>query len=377
MQRNPFRFGSPVTAAHFCNRTSELAQVESNIRSANSLWLYAPRRYGKTSLIKEAFRRTDDDISTAFVDLYGVTDAHGFVSAWLAAVGPLLDDLSGGAVRALQHIKHVLTTVTPQLALTDEGTPVFSLTSRLPNSLSHTTVAEALRTVEAVARRTDRPVVVACDEFQEIAAITGLEAVICQEIQHYTHTSFIFSGSRRSLLQAMFTERSRPFFEFAAHMTLDRLPYAELHAHLSQHFTSTNRHISDQLVADIVAASAGHPHYAQYFSALAWELLPQVGEEALAKAWRDRVVAGLDPVFRMVFDRFSTTQRRVLQAMTARGGVGLHADAVRAELGLGSSSTVAGALQALVERDFVELRPGKRREYSFVNPSFALWLSQI
>jgi hypothetical protein len=39
---NPFQFGKPVSAEHFCNRRADLARLVASLRSDNSIWLYSP-----------------------------------------------------------------------------------------------------------------------------------------------------------------------------------------------------------------------------------------------------------------------------------------------------------------------------------------------
>ena len=49
---NPFRFGQIVDGELFCNRKAEIKQITTDLESGQSIVLYSPRRYGKTSLIK-------------------------------------------------------------------------------------------------------------------------------------------------------------------------------------------------------------------------------------------------------------------------------------------------------------------------------------
>jgi predicted AAA+ superfamily ATPase len=51
---NPFKYGGVVKGKYFYNRTKEIQQLKSDIKSGNNLILFAPRRFGKTSLISKA-----------------------------------------------------------------------------------------------------------------------------------------------------------------------------------------------------------------------------------------------------------------------------------------------------------------------------------
>jgi len=48
---NPFRFGQVVSGELFCNRKSEISQITHNLAGGQSIVLFSPRRYGKTSLL--------------------------------------------------------------------------------------------------------------------------------------------------------------------------------------------------------------------------------------------------------------------------------------------------------------------------------------
>ncbi|MGB9613743.1 MAG: hypothetical protein ACPL4K_06205 [Candidatus Margulisiibacteriota bacterium] len=51
--KNPFYFGKEVTGEAFTNRKSEVKELLSDIEQGLNIIIYSPRRYGKTSLIKE------------------------------------------------------------------------------------------------------------------------------------------------------------------------------------------------------------------------------------------------------------------------------------------------------------------------------------
>ena len=50
---NPFIYGQEVSGDTFCNRTKEIKELMSDIKSGHNVIIYSPRRYGKTSLVKK------------------------------------------------------------------------------------------------------------------------------------------------------------------------------------------------------------------------------------------------------------------------------------------------------------------------------------
>ena len=51
---NPFALGGFVTGRQFAGRTLEITRLRDLVQAGQHAYLYAPRRYGKTSLLREA-----------------------------------------------------------------------------------------------------------------------------------------------------------------------------------------------------------------------------------------------------------------------------------------------------------------------------------
>ena len=68
---NPFNFGDLALDEGFTDRERELRELEADIRNGQNVVVFAPRRYGKTSLVwratQELVRR--DEVLVAQVDL--------------------------------------------------------------------------------------------------------------------------------------------------------------------------------------------------------------------------------------------------------------------------------------------------------------------
>ncbi|MBI4646061.1 MAG: hypothetical protein HY738_05545 [Bacteroidia bacterium] len=55
MEKSPFIFGKIVSRDNFCDREEDIRQLTNYITDGISVWLYSPRRYGKSSLIHRVF----------------------------------------------------------------------------------------------------------------------------------------------------------------------------------------------------------------------------------------------------------------------------------------------------------------------------------
>ena len=48
---NPFRYGALAFDDSFTNRTLEIAEIGADMRNGQDVVIFAPRRYGKSSLV--------------------------------------------------------------------------------------------------------------------------------------------------------------------------------------------------------------------------------------------------------------------------------------------------------------------------------------
>src|ERR671934_43054 len=56
-QTNPFQYGALALDDAFADRRSEIAELSSDVRNGQDVVLFAPRRYGKSSLIWRVVQR--------------------------------------------------------------------------------------------------------------------------------------------------------------------------------------------------------------------------------------------------------------------------------------------------------------------------------
>ena len=73
---NPFKFGVIVEKDSFTDRENEQQQIKQTLNSGNHLIIISPRRFGKTSLVKEATKNLNRPV--IYIDLQLITDISDF-----------------------------------------------------------------------------------------------------------------------------------------------------------------------------------------------------------------------------------------------------------------------------------------------------------
>ena len=118
-KENPFYFGSEVYDNDFCNRTEDLNELQKDINSGLNVLLYAPRRFGKTSLIKEVLRRCKaKGVIVVYVDLYSVLTEEDFVHLYARAVS---ETIFGKVKKRLRDATMFFKRIRPSFSIDQTG----------------------------------------------------------------------------------------------------------------------------------------------------------------------------------------------------------------------------------------------------------------
>jgi len=86
--KNPFTIGI-AREEKFCNRKKEIKELKNFIKNRQSVVMYSPRRYGKTSLIKKVLQDLEKESKTfvgIYVDLFSVSSYQDFVEIFSKSI---------------------------------------------------------------------------------------------------------------------------------------------------------------------------------------------------------------------------------------------------------------------------------------------------
>ena len=118
--KNPFRFGQEVSGYQFYDRkkiTRELRQ--KMVDGSSNVVLFAPRRYGKTSLVVRVLEELSvkDGIKGLCFDMTRVTNLGRFCEAYVNAVYAM----TGGRKELMHKLADYLASFRPELTVTVAG----------------------------------------------------------------------------------------------------------------------------------------------------------------------------------------------------------------------------------------------------------------
>jgi uncharacterized protein len=369
---NPFKYGPIALDDAFTNRAEEIAELSADALNGQDVVIFAPRRYGKTSLV----HRVAQDLTTrralvAEVNLWFTPTKEKLAGRLAREIADLLG-LAGKAREAARQFAGLRIVPTMTLDPSD-GSVRFTFAAGHTAQDVDDTLEHLLRMLPDTAVARKRPVVLVLDEFQEIVELDpGLTKLLRSVFQEQPEVGHIYLGSKRHLMERIFSDENEPFWRSAKRVELGPIAPEAFRPFIAEGFERHDRAIEAAVVDRIVAICNGHPYATQELCYFVWAETPAGAsadaatfEAALAKLLRSEHSHLSD-----LWDRATANQRLVLAALAAEPGRPLSAE-YRARNALRSASTTQKAIDALVQQEVVH------RDRGFVaiaEPFFAEWI---
>jgi len=311
-----FPLGIAVGAAH-CNREAERKRLADNVQRGRHTWLSARRRMGKTSLIEQVtldLKRRRHAVVTVALDLLVVHDAKALEIRLRQAVSEAAAQLLPKNRRILDKLKKAFATLKPELVLSDDG-----VTLKLgPGDSPSETVEAALKGLDRIATERKRRIMFVCDEFQQLATLkdhAALEGAVRHAAERTKHVAFVFAGSERHLLAAMFEEPDRPLYRLCERMSVERIGQEQYTSFLlAASRTQWKKPISGEAIERILALTLRHPYYVNALCGRLWSARRPPSVDDVDAVWALHVEENKRRVAARVLE-LSLAQRAMLAAI--------------------------------------------------------------
>jgi hypothetical protein len=379
MRTNPFRFGGLALDEAFTNREAELRELTADVLNGQNVVIFAPRRYGKSSLLWRATRQlTAKRVLVAQVDLMTAATKEQLAAKLAQAIyDKIATPLFPARERAAQVFRSLR--IAPVMTVDPiDGSLGFSFrVGHATNDVDATLERLFQLPAELSAERSRRACLV-FDEFQEVLELDpNLPALMRAVFQAQPHVAHVYLGSKRSMMAGLFDDATEPFWRSAKQLELGVIAPEDFAPFIHERFEATGRRIETDSVDVVLATTRGHPYATQELCYALWEeTAPR------ARAGRGQFEAALDHVLRsenahftLIWDQASRVQRATLQALAAEPLVSATSEDFRRRHGLPGGSSVQRALDALTEEEVV-LREGPGA-YRIGEPFLAEWIIRL
>ena len=262
---NPFRYSEPVPVEDLIDRDPEAAELLERADEGNNSRLVAPRRYGKTSLLRRVMHDAErEGWATVYVDFFGVLTladiSQRIERAYADSLqGRLASWFAGATMRPTFRAGGGPLPAGVEVTVDAQAEP--PLLDRLALRAACTSATAHARSSSSTSSRTCSP-------------RPTVDAVIRSEIQHHGDAAgYIFAGSHVGMMRELFADRRRAFYSKAAPAELPPLPPEEVADYIATRFARTGRDIGHAL-EPLLTLAQGHPQRTMLLAHTAWELTP-------------------------------------------------------------------------------------------------------
>lgn len=353
---NPFKYGRVVKDEDFADREQEIDNITRDLEAGQSVILYSPRRYGKTSLMVEVLKEMKKrGFMTALIDFYGCVSTSELAEKIIEEV---VVHNYRRTEALINFIKSELGRLRPQLTLNSEGT--FSVSFRRDiDSLGAEVVLEGVLDMpQKVSEKRKKPFVVIFDEFQEIVGLNGerVQKIIRSKIQHHDKVSYVYTGSKMHMLEHIFTGSEKAFYRSAKPYRLERISKEPFAKYIQRKFEETGIPIKSEVIQKILRFTDGHPYFTQQLCHEIWNIaitVKMVEEENFDDAINN-ILYTQGEFYTHIWDGLSRFQRKVLRALAYEETESPYSSGFISRHRLTSASNIKKSLDVLVQNQQVE-----------------------
>lgn len=303
-----------VTGKAFCNRDNERAQLAQNIKHGEHTVVVAPRRYGKTSLIMQTLK--ENNFLSVRIDLFFVLQHEDVVRAVTENISELISTMLPKAKSASKKFIDIIMHSHPKFTFNLFGQKL-EIGIR---QAKEQTLSSLLKLLDEIATTLDKKCVIVFDEFQQVGALKenhAVEASIRHAVELSKNVSYVFCGSKRHLLNEMFSNRARPLYHLCELMKIDRISTPSYKKFLDKQSKSRwSGPLQDQVFQEIILLTENHPYYVSALSRHLWRLenIPVMAD--VQKVWIEYVAAQSDWIASDV-EGLTLNQRKVLNTLAS------------------------------------------------------------
>jgi len=376
---NPFVYGEVVPLSAFVDREDELDRLTRDLMAGQKVFLISPRRYGKSSLVRQALRAAARG-GALVVDL--TVSSYSSYVAFLEGYARALSTVERQTGRAMSWLREMLAAARPEVRIetSDAGRPEVALS--FPAAKTEQDVSRLAQEVFALPGRIadgrKRRLAIALDEFQAIGAFDGgsVEHALRAAVQHQRQVGYVFSGSEPALMERMLG-RNRPFYKAGPVMRLGRIPADRFASFIEARFRRTGIRAGAGLGLAIVELAGNLPYDVQRLAHELWDDARANGRRSVdldaLHQTLTRLLGEQESLFEAMWQRLTLAQRATLRAAVVQDGRELLSADTRSRHRLSGASTVQASLAALARQDILT-REGDR--YVVVDSLFREWVAR-
>ncbi len=369
---NPFLVAGYHSPDYFCDRESETEKIISALANDRNISLISARRIGKTGLIQHVFYKIAEQNKSAYcfyIDIFSTQNLQQLVELLGKTIIGKLDTNADSMVK---NITALFKSFRPSFTF-DAVTGAPSVSLNIQTDQTETGLQEIFDYLKA----SDKTCYIAIDEFQQITEYPekGVEALLRSYMQFSTNVKFIFAGSKKHLMDAMFSSANRPFYQSTQKIGLKEIPIETYKMFAVKLFSDNNKILPADVFDSIYNLLMGHTWYIQFILNQLFSLSKTEYNEQDINAIITEVLQEENATFKTYCEVISKGQLRLLKAIACEKKIyEPYESTFMRKYSLTASSSVKLALTALIDKTLI--LKGDDGGYYVYDRFFSLWLAK-
>jgi hypothetical protein len=372
IRTNPFVYGKIVKGQYFLDRKEERRELISEIENHTNIILYAPRRYGKTSLILKSFedlKRKQMSFVGLVIDFYRINTKEKFIINLTNEYGRK----SGFSFnKLLKFLKSSLQDISPSIEVDQFGNPKINLQF---NRRKKDRIMDDVLNLPKNLAESGKLVCVFFDEFQEIIKLNGdnFQKELRSSIQHHDNVSYIFSGSKFHLFRDIFQNKNNPLYHIGKTMSLNEIEEKYYVKFIVEHMQTVHPTFDTEAVSEIYHNATGIPYYVQMLAHETYNLALLNKDSVpidLVNMAVENIISNKNDEFLIMYENLNRSSKISLDIVIRHNGRELFRKELLAEWQI-AASTLKKALDTLIEKGLLYKLEAN---YYFQDIFFKNWL---
>ncbi len=362
--KTPFPFEYIAENSNFYGREEEVKNIVSHIEASTNIVLFSKRRMGKSTLIKNTFEKIEKKYTVIYIDIFNIITAEDFANLLLKGItnaqkGDIKKSITSlsklfkrtrleptfDPVSSRMGIKPIITNLSFEELIEDAFTALFELSKK-------------------------KNIALAIDEFQQIATIKDkkIDAILRKYMQEAYTISYIFLGSKRNILNSLFTYKA-PLFGMATTISLKSIALEDIYNYSKKYLK-----IKKETIEYIYKLADEETKLIQMILHKAF--LENKKSKEITKGMIDRYIEEIliskSDHYKALFEIFSTNQKKAFKLLSKYKKEIFSNDILNKEKI--SKASMQSSLKQLYDKEFID----KENDTWFIpDRTFELWGERV
>ena len=214
----------------------------------------------------------------------------------------------------------------------------------------------------------------AIDEFQQITEYPekGVEALLRSHIQFMPNVHFIFSGSKKHIMEEMFSSAKRPFYQSTQIIVLKEIPLEHYYSFAHSFFAKEKRELPLETFSYLYQLENGHTWYIQSILNRLYEKKISPINNRLVDSCINDILDEQETIYQSNLTLLTNNQVDLLKAIATEGCIkSINANDFIKRHHLKTPSSVNVALKSLLNKELIYNTPDG---YIVYDRFFGKWL---